>query len=70
MTLLNKTACRRFMLDYANSSRHHKFTSVSKATMDAAESGLRCLLRRLTTEQSTSRDIIQHGIQKTGRKSR
>jgi len=69
MTLLNKTACRRFMLDYANSSRHHKFTRVSKATLDSAEFGLRSVLRKLTDEQQTG-SVIQHGIQKTGRKSR
>ena len=69
MTLLNKTACRRFMLDYANSSRHHKFTRVSQSTMEAAEVGLETVLRRLTDEQPAG-DIIQHGIQKTGVKDR
>uniref|UniRef100_A0A6M3L040 Uncharacterized protein n=1 Tax=viral metagenome TaxID=1070528 RepID=A0A6M3L040_9ZZZZ len=42
---INKKACRRWMLDYARRTRHHKFTRVSNETFLVLDLKLRNTMR-------------------------
>jgi hypothetical protein len=38
---VNKSACRQFIMDFANQTRHHKFTCVEAAIYDELNAVLR-----------------------------
>lgn len=44
-SMINKAACRKFILDVAKSERHHPFTRVADSVYDEAEGLLRSHFR-------------------------
>ena len=59
MSLLNKSKCRAFLLDYAARSRHHKFTRVSQEAMDKIEIALRDVMRDIVQAQPSKGRTIK-----------
>jgi len=59
MSLINKQNCRKFLLEYAERSRHHKFTRVGKDAFDTIESQLRNVMRNLVDSQPSKGKTIK-----------
>ena len=59
MSLINKQNCKKFLLDYAGRSRHHKFTRVGKDALEKAEVGLRDVLRDIVHAQPSKGKTIK-----------
>ena len=58
-SLINKKACRKFLLEYAERSRHHKFTRVSQEAFDFIETALRTDMRHLVDSQPSKGKTIK-----------
>lgn len=59
MSLLNKAQIRRFILDYAERSRHQKFTRVAPEVYDAIEANVRTYCRTLVDRQPSKGQTIR-----------
>ena len=59
MSLINKKECRRFLLEYAERERHHKFTRVGADAYESLEVMLRELMRGLVKSQPSKGRTIK-----------
>ena len=57
--LINKQSVRRFLLDYAQRSRAHKFTRVADSVYDQMEAVLRDKCRQLVHAQPSAGRTIK-----------
>lgn len=59
MSLVNKAHIRKFALEYAERTRHKKFTQVSASVYDAVEAKIRDYLRALVDSQPSKGQTIR-----------
>jgi hypothetical protein len=56
---INKAWCRKFMLEYAGRSRHHKFERVAESSYDILMHKLRDAMRNLVDQQPSKGKTIR-----------
>ena len=56
---INKTWCRKFMLEYAERSRHHEFKRVAAEAFDDLEAKLRDYMRSKVDSQPSKGKTIK-----------
>lgn len=57
--LINRAQCKKFILDYAQRERHHKFTRVSAACYEYLEMRMRETCRMLVASQPSKGQTIK-----------
>jgi hypothetical protein len=58
-SLINRTAIRRYLLDYAQRSRSHRFTRVAECVYDQMEAAVRERCRKLVDGQPSAGRTIK-----------
>ena len=59
MTLINRKAIRRYLLDYAARSRAHTYTRVAPEVYDRVEAGVREQCRKIVHAQPSAGKTIK-----------
>jgi hypothetical protein len=59
VSLLNKQAVRKFLLEYSERSRHHEFTRVSPSVFEDLEVSLRESMRAIVKSQPSKGKTIK-----------
>lgn len=59
MSLLNKAQIRKFILEYAERNKYHKFTRVAPGVYDLIESRIRDTCRAIVAGQPSSGQTIR-----------